>query len=326
MADVSLVAAAFSSMIGVEVRPSSYIPQSIEDKPSATLTIYDLFRSTHVMTPIETVLITGGDMEVYVMTLTGNRYPLIVNACTTISHLKIALSAQAGISPSEQRLLYLGKTLDDQETIESSEITNGASIYLVVIVPGAGGNWYQMDDALLDPPYHYDFTRLDDAGQKFMRGGYEYKRPCGWRRFAIKVLGLKYYKDDNWLVQRDARSGEWPVSYHGTGINELQSVSQSGAAIGPGHPFAKGAYTSPSVEMVARYYSKQFNHNGRMYKVALQNRVNPDIQGGHFQVISASNTKVGADYWVSPLHNNQNGIYDVRPYGILIRDVGPAQI
>eukprot|EP00731_Ephydatia_muelleri_P029889 Em0021g412a len=322
-ADVALVAAAFSSMIGVEVRPSSYKPQSSEDKPSATLSIYDLFRSTHVMVPIETVLMTGGDMEVYVMTLTGMRYPLIVNRCTTIAHLKIMLSVQAGTPPSEQRLLYSSKTLDDQETIESSGIPNGGAIYLVIIVPGGGGNWYQMDDALLDPPYHYDFTGINDAGQRFMRGGYEYKRPCGWRRFAIKVLGLKYYTNDNWLIQRDPKSGEWPVSYHGTGINELQSIFQSGDPIGEGHPFAKGAYTSPSVEMVDRYYSKGFDHNGRKYRVVLQNRVNPDIAGGHFQVIPAAKTRVGADYWVSPLHDNHNGIYDVRPYGILIRDVGP---
>ena len=263
-------------------------------------------------------------MEIYVMTLVGNKYPLTVSSCTSITHLKIALSAQAGVPPSEQRLLYSGKTLDDRETIESSEIPNGAYVYLVIApVAVGGGNWYQMDDALLDPPYHYDFTGLNDAGQKFMRGGYEYKRPCGWRRFAIKVLGLKYYTDDKWLVQRDAASGEWAVSYHGTGINELQSISQSGTAIGPGHPFVKGAYSSPSVEMVARYYSKQFSHNGRLYQVVLQNRVNPDIAGGHFQIIPASRTKVGADYWVSPLHDNNDGVYDVRPYGILIRDVGP---
>jgi hypothetical protein len=41
------------------------------------------------------------------------------------------------------------------------------------------------------------FTNIDDTGQKFMRGGLEYKRPCGWRRYALKVDDK--YGDCKWL-------------------------------------------------------------------------------------------------------------------------------
>ena len=63
--------------------------------------------------------------------------------------------------------------------------------------------------------------------------------------------------------------------------------------------------------MVEKLYAKEFTYGGKSYKIAFQNRVNPN----HLEVISASQTGVGADYWLS-----QSGD-DVRPYGVLIREV-----
>eukprot|EP00731_Ephydatia_muelleri_P004921 Em0002g1097a len=122
MADQTLIAAAFSAMTGVEVRPSSYKPQSPDDVPAGTLSMYELFRSTYVMQPAELVFHAGGDMEVHIMTLTGNRSTISVSAFTTIAHLKISISAKAGVPPCEQRLIYNGRQLVDQETIETAGI------------------------------------------------------------------------------------------------------------------------------------------------------------------------------------------------------------
>ena len=63
--------------------------------------------------------------------------------------------------------------------------------------------------------------------------------------------------------------------------------------------------------MVEKFYAKEFTHGGKSYKIAFQNRVNPNS----LKVIPASQTGVGADYWLSPSRD------DVRPYGILIREV-----
>ena len=57
-------------------------------------------------------------------------------------------------------------------------------------------------------------------------------------------------------------------------------------------------------------YAKAFKHNGKVCKVALQNRVDPD----HLQIIPAVFTGTGADYWLS-----QSG--GIRPYGVLIKEV-----
>jgi len=52
----------------------------------------------------------------------------------------------------------------------------------------------------LDPAFDYDFNSVEDDGRRYMRGGFQYKRPYGWKRIAIKVLGK--YGDDTWFGQR----------------------------------------------------------------------------------------------------------------------------
>ncbi|CAH3185875.1 unnamed protein product [Porites evermanni] len=151
-----------------------------------------------------------------------------------------------------------------------------------------------------------------------MRGGFEYKRPYGWNRLAVKVLGK--YENDAWLgpdgIRTRADPAEWPVSYHGTNSKNAKLISKQGYKPGPRMKFGKGIYTSPSLEMVERLYAQEFTHDGKTYKIALQNRVNPDQKNGRLEIVPASKTRQGADYWLSPCsHEN-----DVRPYGILIRE------
>ena len=55
---------------------------------------------------------------------------------------------------------------------------------------------FHLPDNLLSPKYDYDFTNIKDKGKIFMRG-YEYKRPCCWKRYVLKVKGK--YENDNWL-------------------------------------------------------------------------------------------------------------------------------
>lgn len=77
---------------------------------------------------------------------------------------------------------------------------------------------YKLDERELDPVFDYDFTNEKDDGEKYLRGGFEYRRPYGWNRVAIKVIGK--YESDDWLGPDGIRTyqsqNEWPVSYHGT--------------------------------------------------------------------------------------------------------------
>ena len=131
---------------------------------------------------------------------------------------------------------------------------------------------------------------------------------------ALNVLGR--YQDGNiWLGPNGLRNapvkGEWPVSYHGTNIEFVHNIIKQGLRPGPSARFGIGIYSSPIIEMIERMgYAKAFKHNGKVYKVALQNRVDPD----HLQIIPAVFTGTGADYWLS----KSGGI---RPYGVLIKEV-----
>ena len=60
-------------------------------------------------------------------------------------------------------------------------------------------------------------------------------------------------------------------------------------------------------------------HKGNYYKVVLQNRVNP--APGHLVIIDAKDTGVGADYWLSPKQDIDEGVFNVRPYGLLFKKV-----
>ena len=197
------------------------------------------------------------------------------------------------------------------------------TIHLVLYLVGGGAPLPRaFNTDKLDSTFDYDFTNAKDDGVRYMRGGFEYKRPYGWKRIAIKVVGR--YGNYDWLgpngIRPDQARGEWPVSYHGTNMGSATMILKEGYKPGPRALYGKGIYTSPSLEMVERLYAQEFTHKGKTYKMVLQNRVNPDQQNGHLEIIRSSQTGVGADYWLSPACGN-----DVRPYGILIREVPQPQ-
>ena len=163
-----------------------------------------------------------------------------------------------------------------------------SNIYVAPRLKGGGGPLTVSTDELA-PEFDYDFTYAKDDGKQYMRGGFVYQRPYGWKR-------------------------EWPVSYHGMDMSSAENIVKEGYKAGPGAKYGPGIYTSPSLEMVRRRYANPFDHDGKRHKIAFQNRVNPD-RNGHLKIISASQTEVGADYWLSP---NED---DVRPYGLLVREV-----
>lgn len=175
-------------------------------------------------------------------------------------------------------------------------------------------------EEFLDPRFDCDYTNERDHA--CTRGDEPYKRPCGWYRFGLKVLG-KYPDGNAWLGTRGPRSysvvGEWPVSYHGTSIEGATGITESHYEAGSGQVHGRGIYSTPDIQ-VASGYSKTFysSSDGKTYKVLMQNRINPKER----KVCKRK------DYWLIEVPKETSAEKEkeiveksIRPYGILLKEI-----
>ena len=204
----------------------------------------------------------------------------------------------------------------------------------------------ELDPKDLDPKYDYDLRHQKDDGHSYVRGKFYYHRPYGWTRYGIKVLGRSEYEGNDWLgpdgIRTETDDKEWAVSYHGTEDRVVQKIIEPKGGLKPGsrNLYGKGVYSSPSIK-IASDFATPFTHNGKRYKVLLQNRVNSkgyvvrkmythdhsckdkDYPEENRLVIIEFIDRGADQYWITP-HNNprpNDGVYDIRPYGILIKEV-----
>jgi len=257
-----------------------------------------------------------GGISIIVRSLTGKSIKFQVTPGTTISKLKHQIQNSQGVPSNEQRLIFAGKQLEDSNTLNDYNITKDSTLHLILRLRGGGAITFIIPEDALDTTFDYDFTSVNDVGLVFMRGSYQYRRPCGWNRIALKVLNK--YEDNKWLggISRKWRYHseveEWPVSYHGTGSWNGKTMAEDAYArsTGKNFPYSQGIYTTPDINVAARYAEK-FVHDGAEYRVVFQNRVNPAT----LSILSAADTNIG-DFWISPRDT------DVRPYGMCTKKKG----
>lgn len=200
--------------------------------------------------------------------------------------------------------------LEDEETISYYQIKHLNVVHLI------------QEMVLLTPrrvsKHNHDFTAESDMGELYSRGGFSYKRPYGWMRYAIPVEGK--YEDDVWLNGSLTRGNrfesalnEWAVSYCGNGYHNGLSISQRACQALSKNNITNhgGIYTTPKVDVAADYAIK-FTMDGINYRAIVQNRVNPESLT---EIPTSLNDQ---DFWHSPLEN------DIRPYGICVQEIQPS--
>ncbi|KAH7706112.1 hypothetical protein AAVH_26668 [Aphelenchoides avenae] len=177
-------------------------------------------------------------ISVFVKTLSGTTRVLEARCSWTVQTLKEAIQAKDGIPVDKQRLVHAKQQLSDTKTLRDYGIENGSTVHVLARLKGGGFTFYHIDPSSFDSQFDSDFTLMTADSDRFYRGGKQYLRPIGSKRYAVR---------------------------------------RTFALVAPtrGLTHGHGIYCTPHPPTALGYATLFDGKDGRWYRLILQTRVNP---------------------------------------------------
>jgi hypothetical protein len=129
------------------------------------------------------------DFYIYCSTLTGKKLTVYVDPKISVIELKCKIQEMEGIPPDQQRLIYAGKQLEDNKTLEDYEIKIEANITVVLRL--RGGGWGIIDFQI----YYNDVLKLPN--EQFFDQKMTIKE---FKDSITKKLNIKNVNDLTWIL------------------------------------------------------------------------------------------------------------------------------